>query len=104
MYLRVLPVGRPQTQARCMCVPSRQFLLYMVPELDLDDTSLICRMDVQQPRENKVNQSTERAKPRKWPEDGEGSRMGGHLSFSIAVVMKVNLPVGTRAGQTVPEG
>lgn len=61
MYLRVLPVGRPQTQARCMCVPSRQFLLYMVPELDLDDTSLICRMDVQQPRENKVNQSTERA-------------------------------------------
>lgn len=43
MYLRVLPVGRPQTQARCMCVPSRQLLLYMVPELDLDDTSLICR-------------------------------------------------------------
>lgn len=104
MYLRVLPVGRPQTQERCMCVPSRQFLLYMVPELDLDDTSLICRMDVQQPRENKVNQSTERAKPRKLPEDGEGSRMGGHLSFSIAVVMKVNLPVGTRAGQTVSKG
>lgn len=76
----------------------------MVPELELDDASLSCRMDVKQPREDKANQSTERAKPRKWPEDGEGSRMGGHLSFSVTVVMKVNLPVGMRAGETVPEG
>lgn len=73
----------------------------MVPELEHDDTSLMCRMDVKQPREDKVNQSVERAKPRKWSEDGEGFRMDGHL---VTVVMKVNLPVGMGTGETVPEG
>lgn len=82
MCLHVLPVWRPQTQARCMCVPSRQFLLHMVPELELDDTSLTCKMDVEQPREDKVNQSTERAKPRKWPEDGKVLEWVGISSFS----------------------
>ena len=66
MYLRVLPVGRPQTQARCMCVPRRQFLLNMVPELELYDTSLTCKMDV----EDKVSQST-----------GSGQRMGKVLEW-----------------------
>lgn len=30
--------------------------------------------------------------------------MGGHLFFFITIVMKVNIPVGTRAEETVPEG